>query len=254
MRTAYEEQLAELSGRLEELAGLAVRALELCTRALFRADLTAAEQALDLAERLSSVEAECSERTMTFLALQSPVAGDLRQVFTAVRVSADLSRMGGLALHIAESARRRYPDRVVPQTVIADDLQPLADLAGQMSIAVAAAVTDPTLDAITLVHQTDTQLDEVHAQIMAALDDPSWPHSVTAAIDVALIARFFERFGDQAVDVADQLHFFVTGNRPRPLVDPRLQPRDASTHTTDASKRPTGRATRSARPVLPQRI
>lgn len=214
MRTAYEQQLAELTDRLGELAGLAGRALALATRALFEADLAAAERALDLEEQIKSVEVECSERTVAFLALQSPVAGDLRHVFTAVRISADLARMGGLALHIAQSARRRNPGRAIPETGACADLQTMADLAAQMSAAVTEAVTAPTLETITVIHRTDVRLDELHARVMAALDDPAWPHGVTAAVDVSLIARFLERFGDQAVDVADRMYFFVTGERP----------------------------------------
>lgn len=217
VRAAYTQQLDELSSRLDELAGLAARSLELATRALFHADRRAAEQSLDLEDLITAVEAECNERTVTFLALQSPVAGDLRHVFAAVRISTDLARMGRLALHIAASARRRSPGRVIPETPVCGDLETMAALASTMCIAVSQAVTDPTVEVIAAIRNTDTELDALNARVLGALDDPHWPLGVTVAVDVALIARFFERFGDQAVDVANRLHFFVTGERPIPI-------------------------------------
>ncbi|MFF0817160.1 phosphate uptake regulator PhoU [Rhodococcus sp. NPDC003318] len=213
MRTTYEQQLGELTERLGELASVAERALQLASTALFDEDLAAAEQALDLQENIAAAEAECRDRTVVFLALQSPVAGDLRHVFAAVRIAENLARMGELALHIAEAVRRRSPQKLVPDTV--DELvRAMATFAATIAALVTDAVTTPTLEAITRVRATDADLDAAHARLLAALEAPDWTHGVRAAIDLALIARFYERFGDQGVDVADRLYFFVTGRRP----------------------------------------
>ncbi|CDZ91634.1 PhoU domain-containing protein [Rhodococcus ruber] len=120
MRASFDQQLRDLTDRLRGLAELAAKALELSTRALLNGDVVAAEEALDLGEDIETLHTECSERAVAILALQHPVAGDLRFVFSAVRMSSDLARMGQLALHIARAARRRTPGELVPDQVRGD--------------------------------------------------------------------------------------------------------------------------------------
>ena len=107
MRTAYHEQLAELSERLGEMCGLAGIAMERATQALLQADLVLAEQVITDHERISALSAQAEESAFVLLALQAPVAGDLRSIVSAIQIVADIDRMGALALHVAKIARRR---------------------------------------------------------------------------------------------------------------------------------------------------
>ena len=113
MREVFKGELNELLERLGELAALAAEGLESATEALFGGDLLAAQKALDLDVRLDELTVDSDHRAMKILALQAPVATDLRLVFSAVRISGDLSRMVQLTLHIARVARRRFPDLLV---------------------------------------------------------------------------------------------------------------------------------------------
>ncbi|NGP08531.1 phosphate signaling complex protein PhoU [Rhodococcus sp. 14C212] len=213
MRASFDQQLRDLTSRLRGLAELAAKALELSTRALLDGDVAAAEEALDLGENIDTLHAECSERTVAILALQHPVAGDLRFVFSAVRMSSDLARMGQLALHIARAARRRTPGELVPDEV-RGDITRMGELTAGMARGLRDALTEPNLELVSLVRTTDAELDAVHARLLETLRDPEWTHGVTPAVDLALVARFYERFGDQAVDVAERVIFLITGRRP----------------------------------------
>lgn len=213
MRASFDQQLRDLTDRLRSLAELAAKALELSTRALLDGDVVAAEEALDLGEDIETLHTECSERAVAILALQHPVAGDLRFVFSAVRMSSDLARMGQLALHIARAARRRTPGELVPDQV-RGDITRMGELTATMVRALCDAFREPKLEPASQIRSTDAELDLVHARVLGTLQDPSWTHGVTPAVDLALVARFYERFGDQAVDVAERVVFLITGRRP----------------------------------------
>lgn len=213
MRALFTQQLDELLGRLRELADLSAEGLGLATKALFDTDLVAAQAALDLDERLEELQVDCSHRAVKILALQHPVAADLRLVFSAVRISADLERMGQLSLHIARVVRRKFPDRLVEDS-LRDELTKMADLSAVIAAGLCNAFAHLDVDSIAEIRVVNTELDEVHSRVLSAIEDPSWGGDVATAIDIALIARFYGRFGDQAVDVADRLIFFVTGRRP----------------------------------------
>src|SRR5688500_15577635 len=109
MRTAYHEQLADLSNQLGEMCGLASAAMERSTQALLQADLVLAEQVITDHEQITSLSTQAEESSFVLLALQAPVAGDLRSIVSAIQIVADIDRMGALALHVAKIARRRHP-------------------------------------------------------------------------------------------------------------------------------------------------
>lgn len=213
MRALFTRELDDLMDRLGELASVAADGLGLATEALFDADLIAAQNALDLDVALADLNAECTERAVKILALQGPVAADLRLVFSAVRISSDLSRMGELTLHIARVARRRFPD-VLVRGSLHDDLAEMADLAMKIVQVLRGAFVELDLEAIQGVRTLARDLDAVHSRVLAGVEGPGWTGDVPTAIDTALTARFYGRFGDQAVDVADRLIFFVTGRKP----------------------------------------
>ena len=117
MRTAYHEQLSELSERLGEMCGLAGIAMERATQALLQADLVLAEQVISDHEDIAVLSARAEESAFVLLALQAPVAGDLRAIVSAIQMVADIDRMGALALHVAKIARRRHPQHALPEEV-----------------------------------------------------------------------------------------------------------------------------------------
>ncbi|MFE3194591.1 phosphate signaling complex protein PhoU [Nocardia sp. NPDC059240] len=210
MRTRFHHNLDQLTERLRTTCELDHRAIEHATGALLTADLDRAEQAINLCVRVAGMREASEHAAMTLLALQAPVASELRRVVTAIQLVGDLTRMGSLANHIALIARRRHPGRAVPEAV-----EPVIARMGAVAAAVAesaAAVLnscDP-YDAAQLDNQDDA-MDQLYGSVLDAVLAPDFDGGVIAAVDLALSARYYERFADHAVEVGRRTIFMTTG-------------------------------------------
>ena len=105
MRTAYHEQLDALTSQLGEMCGLAGAAMERATQALLQADLVLAEQVITDHEQISGLSSKAEEAAFVLLALQAPVAGDLRAIVSSIQIVADVDRMGACLLYTSPSPR-----------------------------------------------------------------------------------------------------------------------------------------------------
>lgn len=213
MRTEYHEQLDQLTEQLGDMCGLAGTAMEHATQALLQADLVLAEQVITDHEQITAMSARAEEAAFVLLALQAPVAGDLRSVVTAIQIVADTERMGALALHVAKIARRRHPQHALPEEVNGY----FAEM-GRVAVELGKAAQDALLshdpDKAALVRQEDDAMDDLHRHLFTVLMDREWKHGVTAAVDVTLLSRFYERFADHAVEIARRVIFQATGQFP----------------------------------------
>ena len=117
MRTVYHEQLAALATQLGEMCGLAGVAMQRATQALLQADLVLAEQVITDHEQIMAMSTRVEEDAFALLALQQPVASELRAIFSSIQIAADVDRMGALAVHVAKIARRRHPQHALPEEV-----------------------------------------------------------------------------------------------------------------------------------------
>ncbi|TQF74239.1 phosphate signaling complex protein PhoU [Rhodococcus spelaei] len=216
MRVAYNEQMTELADMLGEMAGLAGTAMERATQSLLQADLPLAEQVISDHDQITELSVSCEERAFALLALQAPVAGDLRSVVSGIQIVSDIDRMGALALHVAKIARRRHPNHVLPEEVNGY----FAEM-GRLAVALGAGAKevletrDP--ERAAKLREEDDAMDDLHRHLFTVLMDREWKHGVAAAVDVTLLGRFYERFADHAVEVARRVIFLVTGKMP---VDP----------------------------------
>jgi phosphate transport system protein len=213
MRTAYQEQLASLSELLGEMCGLAGAAMERSTQALLQADLVLAEQVITDHEQIAALSAQAEESAFVLLALQAPVAGDLRSIVSAIQIVADIDRMGALALHVAKIARRRHPQHALPEEVNGY----FAEM-GRVAVELGASTQEVLLtrdpEKASRIREEDDAMDDLHRHLFNVLMDREWKHGVTAAVDVTLLSRFYERFADHAVEVARRVIFQVTGHFP----------------------------------------
>ena len=213
MRTAYHEQLDALTNRLAEMCGLAGIAMERATQALLQADLPLAEQVITDHDHIATLSARAEEDAFVLLALQAPVAGDLRAVVSSIQIVADVDRMGALALHVAKIARRRHPQPALPEEVngyFAEMGRVAVDLGH--SAQEVLLTKDP--EKAARIREDDDAMDDLHRHLFTVLMDREWKHGVAAAVDVTLLGRFYERFADHAVEVARRVIFQVTGHNP----------------------------------------
>lgn len=210
MREDFTNQLAKIDEALVTMAGLVGKAISIATNALLDDDLTAAEQVIAGDDRINELNAEVEEMSSRIAALQAPVATDLRLVMSAIRMAGSLERMGDLAVHIAKQVRLRYPNPSIP-----------AELKGTFAKMGAAAskIVEQTGEVISSRNTSladdmksyDDTLDDLHRELFTVVLSDDWKHGVEAAIDVTLLSRFYERFGDHAVSVARRVIHIVTG-------------------------------------------
>ncbi|RJQ87848.1 phosphate signaling complex PhoU family protein [Amycolatopsis panacis] len=213
MRDGFQGDLVQLDGKLATMADAAAEAMRRATRALLTADLLLAEEVLGADDQLDELRAVCEEDAYALLALQAPVAGDLRGVLAVVYCAEKIERMGDLAAHIAGTARRRHPDHAVP----AELEQVFTDLGREtagMADRVASLVRDGGRGGYAELSRTDETVDALHARVLATITSPSWPHDQRVAVALTLVTRFYERFADQAVSVSKRLDFAATGDLP----------------------------------------
>lgn len=213
MRDTYTEALDTLASKLSEMSRIAERAMTDATRALLAADIVLAEQTIEFREEIDTLAGEWEHEAFAFLARQSPVAHDLRRVVSGINIVADLQRMGGLAVHIAELVRRRHPAHVLPPEV-----EGVFAEMGRVAIAQAEATQRvlETRDAelAASLRTQDEEMDTLHRSLFMLTSAPDWPHGVPAAVDITLLGRFYERYSDHTVEVAKRVIFLVTGARP----------------------------------------
>ena len=188
-------------------------AMERATQALLQADLVLAEQVITDHDQVTAMSARVEEAAFVLLALQAPVAGDLRAIVSSLQITADLDRMDGLALHVAKIARRRHPMHVLPEEVngyFAEMGRLAVDLGNSTQKALLSA--DP--EKAAQIAEDDDAMDNLHRHLFTVLMDHEWKHGVAAAVDVTLLGRFYERFADHAVEVGRRIIFQATGQRP----------------------------------------
>jgi phosphate transport system protein len=213
MRDQYYEQLDLIVEELVSITSLVRAAVADATVALLNADTTVAQRVIDSGAAIDERVEEIEERTLVLLATQQPVASDLRQLVSTLRMIADLQRMSVLALHVAKIARRRTPQVAVPEPVrhiIAD----MALVADHMIESASRIIADRDLGAAARLEVEDDEMDGLRRDLFRALLGAEWTHGVEAAIDVALLGRYYERVGDHAVNMARRVVFLVTGEMP----------------------------------------
>jgi phosphate transport system protein len=210
MRTAFHEQLDALTGGIGDMCGLAGTAMQQATQALLEADILSAEIVISDHNNLAIQAAQTESDAFSLLALQSPVATDLRAVVSSLRNVADVDRMRALALHVAKAARRRHPAHAIP-----DDVTDYFAEMGRIAVNIGYDAKDVVLsgdpDKAAKLADDDDAMDELHRHLFTVVMDHQWPHPVATAVDVTLLSRYYERFADHAVEIGRRIIFQATG-------------------------------------------
>lgn len=213
MRDQYYEQLDLIVDELVIITDRVRAAVADATRALLDTDIATAETVIAGERGIDEAIDEVEERALVLLATQQPVATDLRQLVSTLRMVADLQRMSALAVHVSKIARRRAPEMAVPlpvQPLIRD----MASVAHSMIGSAARIVSERDLDAAAELEVEDDEMDRLRQELFRVLLDGTWEHGVDTAIDLALLGRYYERVGDHAVSMARRVVYLVTGELP----------------------------------------
>jgi phosphate transport system protein len=211
MRTIFTAELSQLADDLVEMAEHVKVAIHRANTALEKKDLKLAQEVIAEDVKLDDLENRVDERTILLIAQQQPVGLDLRTLVTSLRISAGLERMGDLAQHIAESVRRSYPDSPVPASH-KDVFKKMSEASNHTSDLVVDLIRERDLNVAAQIVGDDDTLDELHEKAYSLLLAKAYKGDTQETLDVALLARFFERFGDHAVNVSRRIVYLVTGD------------------------------------------
>ena len=210
MRATFEARLEGLEAKLLQMGQLVQRQLERTLEALTSADLSLADEVMVRDDDIDRIYVEVEQEILRTLALQAPVAKDLRLVAAVLHVNAHLERMGDLCVNMAKFVRVTVDYPPVPEIQAT-----LAEMGGHAQKLIAAAMTAFARRDVALAEtlaRLDEPLDRLNQQIFrqierAANDD----RALEWAARMVLVARYLERLGDHSVDIGEQVSFIVTG-------------------------------------------
>ncbi len=213
MRDAYYDQLDAVIDELVTMTHEVGTAVGQATRALLEADAEIAEQVISHDAHIDSERDRIEELSFELLALQQPVAGDLRMLVAALRMVSDLERMGDLSVHVAKIARLRVPDVAIPNEML-PTIKRMAEVAEEMVRQVENVIADRDVEAARALERCDEEMDQLRSSSFRQMLSDEWAHGVEPAVDIALLGRYYERIADHAVSLARRVVFLVTGQHP----------------------------------------
>ena len=210
MRNAYFDQLDSIVDELVDMTHVVRIAVSRATQALLTADAEIAEQVISDDAAIDAARERVEDRSFQLLALQQPVASDLRMLVAGLRMVADLERMGDLSVHVAKVARLRVPQLAVPAEIV-PTIERMATVAEKMVDTVAGIIAERDVEGARQLEEDDEEMDQLRRSSFRLMLDDSWPHGVEPAVDIALLGRYYERIADHAVSLARRVVYLVTG-------------------------------------------
>ena len=217
MRDMFHEELEGINTSLLGMAALVKIALDQACIAITTADLAIAERVIAGDENIDHTQHDLDARIINLMARQQPVASDLRALVAALRINADLERMGDLAHHVAKLARMRYPNKAVPE-VLETTINNMCKSSSSIMEKMITVIQYRDLTRALEVEQDDDEMDRLHRELIETLLGDNWTHGIETAIDMTLLGRYYERFADHAVSISHRVYFLVTGEYAVPRV------------------------------------
>lgn len=213
MRTVYQEQMRTFAHDLAQMSDRVRTMMSQACTALLEADVDTAETVVSSIDAVEELRRRAEKTSFELLALEAPVARDLRQVVSGAYIVEDLARMSALAVHIARTARRHHPDHALPGQIepYFREMARLVDGVGGKLHDV--LVTYDPEKAMELADDDDA-VDDIHRHMFQLTTKRDWPYPVAAAVDVTLLFRFLERYSDHAVSIGSRVVYLATGRRP----------------------------------------
>lgn len=210
---AFDEDITRLRGLIAEMGGLAELAIGDAMRALISGDVELARQVVERDKRLDALETEVDALAIRTIALRAPMADDLREIISALKIGGVVERIGDYAKNIAKrvgSIERRSPFE--PMTL----LPAMADIAAAMvhDVLTAFAARDPVLarEVIERDDKVDAFYDSIFRNLVSYMVEN--PATISTAAQLLFVARNIERIGDHATNVAEMVHFAALGTYP----------------------------------------
>lgn len=213
-RLAYHRELDELNAGVLRLGALACETIPRGTEVLLGGNLSEAQSVIDADDEIDQLTLELEEKCFSIIALQAPMAGELRRIIAITKLVAEIERSADLMVNVCKASRRMYGAQLSPR--IRGVLQAMAKEANKLLRLSLDAFADENVSLASALADIDDELDQLNRDIVEAIFEA---HSVkqidlAAAVQLALIARYYERIGDHAVNIGERVTYMVTGWMP----------------------------------------
>ncbi|MEO7067579.1 MAG: phosphate signaling complex protein PhoU [Rhodanobacter sp.] len=207
---SYDGELTRLTGEIVRMGELSVKQLDAAIDAVERRDERMAQRVVDNDDAIDQMEQDISHDVVRLLALRAPMAGDLRNVFAALRIAADIERIGDYAANVA---KRSIPLSMVAPVEPVGGLKHLATLAAIGVRDVLVAYRDRDAERAYAVWKNDAVLDDAYTgyfrQLLTYMMED--PRNITPCTHLLFMAKNIERIGDHATNIAENVWFQVNG-------------------------------------------
>jgi phosphate transport system protein len=209
VRTTFEQRLEGLEAKLLQMGQLVQSQLERTLEALATFDTTLADEVIVRDDQIDRFYVEVEQEILRTLALQAPVAKDLRLVAGVLHINSHIERMGDLCVNMAKFVRitRDYP----PVPEIQSTLTEMGSQAQRMVAAAMTCFARRDLELAERLPILDQPLDRLNSEIFRQIDRADDDRALEWASRMILVARYLERLGDHSVDIGEQVVFIVTG-------------------------------------------
>jgi len=209
--TSFDEDLKELAQRISEIGGLAERAVDRSVRALVSVDAAVARKVIEDDDRIDELQREIEEKAILTIARRQPMAQDLREIMAAIHVANDLERVGDLAKNIAKRVIA-IGGQFQPQQFV-HGVEHLAELALEQLKNVLDSYVGRDLDQALAVWRRDNEIDVLYTSLFRELltymmEDP---RNISFCTHLLFCAKNIERIGDHATNIAEIVHYLITG-------------------------------------------
>lgn len=210
-RRTYHQQLDGIRADIVRMAAMVTEGIPRATQVLLDNDLGGAQEIIDGDDPLDALALETEEQCYAIFALQQPMAGDLRALITAVRMISEIERSGDLVVNIAKGARRIYGTEYSPR--LRGLISRMGDEAARLFRLAIDSYADGDAAMAAALDDLDDRLDDLHQDYIAEIFEASQggAFEVQAAVQLALIGRYYERIGDHAVNIGERVRYMVTG-------------------------------------------
>jgi phosphate transport system protein len=209
--TSFDDDLKDLTRRIAEVGGLAERSVDQAVRALISVDLGVARKVIEADDHIDALQREIEEKAILVIARRQPMAQDLREVMAAIHIANDLERVGDLAKNTAK--RVIAIDGQFQPKQFVHGVEHLADLALEQLKDVLDAYAAHDLEQALAVWKRDNEIDVLYTSLFRELltymmEDP---RNISFCTHLLFCAKNIERIGDHATNIAEIVHYVITG-------------------------------------------
>jgi phosphate transport system protein len=210
-RRGFHQELEKIGESVVRLAAMATEFIPRGTEALLTMDLRAAQALIEEDDVLDELSIEIEDHCYHVLALQQPMASDLRAIVTAIRLTSEIERSADLMVNVAKGTRRIYPVEFDPR--VRGLIERMSEEAGRLYKVALDSYVEQDASLAAALDDMDDELDELHKDYIEAIFESHHASNLglEAAVQLALVGRYYERIGDHAVNVGNRIEYMITG-------------------------------------------